>query len=167
MGAPEAVVWGLISGLTSMGFALAGLRSRRRARLVADTPTSPATRGEPGDRVEIRGRVVAEGATIEAPLSGRQAVWVHVQVSEEQGSSRTTLVESVRAVPFLVDDGSGRTARVEPRASSDGVAEFDATIGGSWDAAHEGRRERVEALLKKSGKTGYDPKRLTWSERAL
>ncbi|HEY3815957.1 MAG TPA: GIDE domain-containing protein [Polyangiaceae bacterium] len=165
MGAFEVTFWGAASAAVAAGFAFAGARRMKRARLVERTPTTPAASLEGGEVVEIKGRVVAAEQTLLAPISRRAAVWMHVKVVEAQGSSTSTLLDEARAVEFFIDDGSGRMARAVPEATADAVFALDAEK--RWDNEDQGSREHVVALLEANDKKGFELTHLSWTERAL
>jgi hypothetical protein len=162
---PEALIWGGITAAVTAGLAYAGVRQMKRARLVERTPTTSAASLEGGEVVEVKGRVVAAEQTLETPLSRRSAVWFHVEVKEAQGSSSRTLVDQVRAVDFLIDDGSGRMARVVPRAHEKAVVALDADR--QWENETDGLRKWVLELLRAKGHEDFEPTKLSWTERAL
>jgi hypothetical protein len=74
-----------------------------------------------GGPVEIKGNIVpSEKGLVEAPLSGRQAVWTRVTVEQYRSGSdgnpgRSSIVlNEVNGRPFFVDDNSGEVARIIP-----------------------------------------------------
>lgn len=89
---------------------------RRRQRIIA-TPTSPIAQAPGNGVVEIKGRIhPSEQGLLQAPFSGRHAVWVRVTVQELRSHGRNsswhTILSEVDGRQFLVDDGSGQMARV-------------------------------------------------------
>jgi hypothetical protein len=105
--------------------------AHRRRKLVLDTPTSPIAQARGGGAVEIEGRVSAsEPGIFHAPFSGNPAVWARTVVKHRPlgGSSLrlshapsfrlahdwVTIFDEITFEPFLVDDGSGECARVDP-----------------------------------------------------
>ena len=90
---------------------------QRRSRIIA-TPTSPIAQA-PGGLVEIKGRIVpSEQGVLQTPFSGRHAVWCRVTVEELRSSGKNstwvTVLKEVDQRAFMVDDGSGQLARIEP-----------------------------------------------------
>jgi len=87
----------------------------RRQRILATAP-SPISQAM-GGTVEIKGNIVpSEKGLVDAPLSGRQAVWTRVRVTQS-GSGQTvptTVLNEVNGRPFFVDDSSGEVARIIP-----------------------------------------------------
>src|SRR6478736_3975013 len=105
--------------LVGMSLALSNLRNVARRKRVLATATSPISQAM-GGPVEIKGNIVpSEKGLVEAPLSGRQAVWTRVTVTEFHGSSAnsggsSTVLNEVNGRPFFVDDSSGEVARIIP-----------------------------------------------------
>src|SRR6185437_10922431 len=60
----------------------------------------------------------SEQGVLQAPFSGKYAVWCRITVEElrRQGKSSTwvTILKEVDQRPFMVDDGSGQMARIIP-----------------------------------------------------
>jgi len=88
----------------------AGSQAALRA-LIEGTPTTPVGKIM-GGLTEIKGKVVASMAPLQAPLSNRPCVFLHLRIEEyvshgKSGSWRTR-VDERRGGRFLVDDGSGR-----------------------------------------------------------
>lgn len=95
---------------------------QRRQRIIA-TPTSAISQAPGNGLVEIKGRIVpSEQGVLQTPFSGRHAVWCRVKVEElrQRGKSSTwvTVVNEVDARVFMVDDGSGQLARIEPNGAN-------------------------------------------------
>jgi hypothetical protein len=95
---------------------------RRRQRILA-TPTTPIAQAPGNTVVEIKGRIEpSEQGVLQTPFSGRHAVWCRVTVQELRSAGRgsywQTIVDEIDARPFLVDDGSGQQARVEPKGAN-------------------------------------------------
>jgi len=72
-----------------------------------------------GGPVEIEGNIVpSEKGLVEAPLSGRQAVWTRVTVEQYRSGSdgnpggSSIVLSEVNSRPFFVDDNSGEVARI-------------------------------------------------------
>ncbi|WP_225334970.1 E3 ubiquitin ligase family protein [Halomicrobium urmianum] len=115
----------MVSGPLTLAFAAAGLAvlsySLHRLRSVVH-----ALRNDPVDvyrlpnhsgPVEVEGEARLDGATVTAPFSGRECLAYEYEAEELRSSGKhshwETLDSGGAAVPFLVDDGSGK-ARVEP-----------------------------------------------------
>ena len=95
---------------------------KRRQRIIA-TPTSPIAQAPGNQLVEIKGRIApSEQGVLQAPFSGRHAVWCRVTVQELRSSGKSTywhtILTEVDARHFLVDDSSGQLARVLPEAAN-------------------------------------------------
>jgi hypothetical protein len=91
---------------------------KRRQRIIA-TPTSAISQAPGNGLVEIKGRIApSEQGVLQAPFSGRHAVWVRITVQELRSSGRSTywhtLLTEIDARHFMVDDGSGQLARILP-----------------------------------------------------
>ena len=108
-------MWLIVVGavLVVMGALVLPLLARRsavRARTFAEVPhydcAQVAEHGEdaPGMRVAVRGRAVAQGAPLSAPVSGRPCVWYRLTISERirrvdrDKDGRTTTREEERVV---------------------------------------------------------------------
>ena len=114
----------IIFGLVWISFGVYALYSTRqevaRRRRLRATPTSPISQAT-GGRAAIRGHIEAgEEGLVEAPFSGRQAVWVRATVEQysaggaNSAGTRTTLASETASHPFSADDNSGETARILP-----------------------------------------------------
>jgi hypothetical protein len=73
--------------------------------------------------------------------------------------TRRTILDDIHAAEFMVDDRSGKMARVVPARTRGGLT--------TKESARVGSREQVLARLKKTGVTAFDPKKLSWRETAL
>ena len=84
---------------------------------------------------------------LRAPVSGRPCVWVRTVVSS--GGKNSTLLDTTDHRPFLVDDGSGETAEVQP-AGANVVLDPDIVIAKGADpgifAIPTGTPEHAELL---------------------
>lgn len=123
---------------------------KRRQRIIA-TPTSPIAQA-PGGLVEIKGRVLpSEQGMVQAPFSGRYAVWCRVTVQELRSSGRSsywhTLLTEVDARHFMVDDGSGQHARVLPMGSNVVLDKQNVASSGTFNDAPP----HLEAFLAARG----------------
>ena len=106
--------------LVGMSLALSNLRNVARRKRILATATSPISQAM-GGPVEIKGNIVpSEKGLVEAPLSGRQAVWTRVTVEQYRSGSdgnpggSSIVLNEVNGRPFLVDDNSGEVARIIP-----------------------------------------------------
>lgn len=124
------LIAGLIAlGLTGILVALA-VRAARRARRIAETPTSRIKDLVPGFR-EVKGRVGARSPLLTSPLSERRCVYYRFVVEEKHshagphggGSHWKTVVEVAESVLCVVDDGTGEVevelARAELKLATD------------------------------------------------
>ena len=110
------------AGLVLMGMilVLSNLRNVARRKRILATATSPISQAM-GGPVEIKGNIVpSEKGLVEAPLSGRQAVWTRVTVEQYRSGSdgnpggSSIVLSEVNGRPFFVDDNSGEVARIIP-----------------------------------------------------
>jgi hypothetical protein len=99
---------------------LSNLRNVARRKRILATATSSVSHAM-GGHVEIKGNIVpSEKGLVEAPLSGRQAVWTRVTVKQyRSGSGGSTggssiVLNEVNGRSFFVDDNSGEVARIIP-----------------------------------------------------
>jgi len=106
--------------LVGLTLALSNLRNVARRKRILATATSPISQAM-GGPVEIKGNIVpSEKGLVEAPLSGRQAVWTRVTVEQYRSGSDTSqdtssiVLNEVNGRPFFVDDNSGEVARIIP-----------------------------------------------------
>jgi hypothetical protein len=144
----------LIAGIT---FLTSRKNMRRRAR-VLNTPTTPIAQSPGGRITEIKGRIVpSERGVVQAPISGRYGVWVRVTVQEQRRSGRNTywatVIDEAIGQPFMVDDGSGEYARVEPQNANVMLDSHNVASSGTFNDAHA----HIEAFLQSRGvqSTGF------------
>jgi hypothetical protein len=97
---------------------------RRRARLVARTPTSRIADATDGLRVEIKGEALADlEGTVRVPGVKSDALYYEVAIEREAATLKGTkewhpLATRTGGMPFLVTDGSARRARIVPEGAS-------------------------------------------------
>jgi hypothetical protein len=85
----------------------------RRARIVADTPTSRVA-SAPQGYVELFGTAKPfPGPAVVSPGSHRTCVWYRYKMEEKRGDNWTTVADELSEDSFLLDDGSGQ-AVVDP-----------------------------------------------------
>lgn len=148
-GREELVVWvvGAVTLLVCLLVFYAGLSAirngfrqyRRRAR-VRNTPTETVDSLAMG-RTELYGEVQPGEAALDQPFADGECVWVEWEITERSRSDRPTsdegpsstgntswgLVErDVAAVPFELDDGTGRVRVTDPQAA------FDSNFESRW-----------------------------------
>jgi hypothetical protein len=114
---------GALCGVVGAISTARGMRDLRRRTRIKQTPTSAIALAAGNSDVEIRGRIVAsEEGLVTAPFSQRPAVWSRTLVEHYQQRGRSgswvTLLDEVHARPFLVEDGSGQRARVQPAGAN-------------------------------------------------
>jgi hypothetical protein len=111
------LVFGTLILLAGVSTLVSDFKERgRRARIVA-TPTTAIADAPGNGPVAIQGRIVTgEQGLLVAPFSGRKAVWVNVVVSVRRmgGKRYSDILSETAGPPFLVDDGSGQIACVDP-----------------------------------------------------
>lgn len=128
-----------------------GLRARRRSKAVANATEASVGDLSPGDGVvRVTGSARPVGDTVAAELVGTEAVLVHTTVESDRRSDH----ETTRAVPFDLDDGTGRVrvdlpeeAEIRLRTDAATRVSHDATtasVGGPSEDLPEGVRTYVE-----------------------
>jgi hypothetical protein len=102
----------------AVAFAVGGLRARRRAALIRETPTSNIGMAT-GGYSELEGRVEAAGGeSLAAPLTRTPCVWYFARVERwttdsDGDSSWRTIFKETSGAPFLLRDATG-TCMVVP-----------------------------------------------------
>jgi len=151
-GRPETMVQGLVSKLALSGFGLVfvvvglyrlakGRKQWVRSGRIADTETTQIRDAQPGT-VEIKGTAhPATDATLEGPMTGRDALATDVEVEEwessgQGGGSWETDYRNRDAAPITVDDGTGEV-RVELPVDGELNVERTTTEVGSDDEPPE------------------------------
>lgn len=87
------------------------VRAFGTARLLA--ATGPSALGELTETLaEVRGTAQSEGE-VSAPVSGRTGLYARLLVEQQRRTRWETVLDHKRAVPFTLDDGTGRV-RVDP-----------------------------------------------------
>lgn len=124
---------------------------KRRQRIIA-TPTTPIAQAPGNTVVEIKGQVQpSEQGVVQTPFSGRHAVWCRVTVQELRRSGRSsywhTILNEIDARPFLVEDGSGQQARVEPIGANVILDRQNIASSGTFNDA----APHLEAFLQSRG----------------
>lgn len=125
-----------------------GRREQRRSNRLSETETTEIDFLEPGT-VEIKGtaRPVEDGATVEGPLSGDEAlvttVEVDKRVSTRHGSSWQTIHDDETVRPFRVDDGTGEV-RVDPPRDANVALDVTRTVVEGDEEPPEGIRRFVQ-----------------------
>jgi hypothetical protein len=133
---------------------LTNLKNWKRRQRILATPTSPIAQASGHGPVEIKGRVVpGEHGVIQAPFSGRHAVWTRITVQERRSSGRNsywhTLLTEADGRVFLVDDGSGQYARVMPAGATVILDKHKVASSGTFNDA----QPHVAAFLASRGLT--------------
>ena len=140
------------AGLVGMGMilVLSNLKNVARRKHILATATSPISQAM-GGPVEIKGNIVpSEKGLVEAPLSGRQAVWTRVTVTQFNSGSGTTggsstVLNEVNGRPFFVDDSSGEVARIIPDGANVVLDQQSVGNSGQFHDAPPGFEEFLSA----------------------
>jgi hypothetical protein len=153
-------------------FTLSNIRNLKRRKRIIATPTLPVAQAPGGGVVEIKGRIVpGEQGVVQAPFSGRPAVWCRIHVEQYRSSGRSgrwvTLHKEVDTRPFYVDDGSGQTARVMPHGAEVLLESQNVASSGTFnDAAPHLEAFLASRGLKSTNWLGFN-KRMRYSEEVL
>ncbi|MEW6165228.1 MAG: hypothetical protein AB1642_09225 [Pseudomonadota bacterium] len=100
--------WRISAALVAAVAFVAWLASLRRARAVADTPTSSVASAAQG-YVELLGRGRPPGGEpLRAPLNGLPCLWYRYQIERRQDDKWVTQGSGESTDSFLLDDGTGR-----------------------------------------------------------
>jgi hypothetical protein len=145
-------VFGGISFLIGLIVTLTNLKNFKRRQRIMATPTSPIAQAPGNSVVEIKGRILpSEQGLVQAPFSGRHAVWCRITVQELRSSGRNTywhtILTEVDARPFMVDDGSGQAARVMPLGANVMLDKHNVASSGTFNDA----APHLEAFLQSRG----------------
>lgn len=158
----------LIGGI----IALVNIKNMKRRSRIMATPTSPIAQAAGNGPVEIKGRIVpGDQGVVQAPFSGRQGVWVKIQVQEYRSSGRSgywaTLLDEIDHRPFFVDDGSGQMARVEANGANVILDTHTVASSGMFSDA----QPHIQAFLAQRGLSTTSwiglNKRMRFSEQVL
>ena len=140
---------GAVLVLMGMILVLSNLKNVARRKRILATATSPISQAM-GGPVEIKGNIVpSEKGLVEAPLSGRQAVWTRVTVTQFSGSGNSsgssTVLKEVNGRPFFVDDSSGEVARIIPDGANVVLDQQSVGNSGQFNDAPPGIEEFLSA----------------------
>jgi hypothetical protein len=146
-----------------MVLVLSNLKNVARRKRILATATSPISQAM-GGPVEIRGNIVtSEKGLVEAPLSGRQAVWTRVTVEQYHSGSgndpghTSTVLNEVNGRPFLVEDNSGEMARIIPDGANVVLDQQSIGNSGQFNDAPPGFEEFLNARgLSSKGFFGFN-----------
>ena len=152
MGEGPLLVIGGIFFLIGLILALVNLKNFKRRQRIVSTPTTPIAHAPGNGLVEIKGRIQpSEQGLVQAPFSGRPAVWCRVTVEERRSSGRNTywhtLLTEVDGRPFIVDDGSGQVSRVMPHGANVILEKLSVASSGTFNDA----QPHIEAFLQSRG----------------
>lgn len=110
----------LLLGAFLVFFGSLGREYRRRARRIEKTTETPIAAARAGELVAIVGQAMPdEDRLIDAPGCEQQVLYYSISIEERDTahvSSRfvRNLAYESKGVQFLIDDGSGRVARIDP-----------------------------------------------------
>lgn len=133
----EHVGYALGATLGGLMFIAVGFYVYRRGQLLRDTPTSEVGSMSVGT-VELTGTAERGDETITAPLTGEEAVAVSYRVQEHKRGADlqtewVTVDKGLVAVPFYLDDGTGRVLVDVP----DGIGDKPVTETREYDISYE------------------------------
>lgn len=107
---------GMLPAVLSAAFFLAGAQALRWKRRIENTPTS-RVRSLAMGMVEVHGRAVRQYALV-SPMTHLACVWYCLRrYRRDRHGWRVSSTRSSGAVPFLLDDGTGRV-RIDPRRAT-------------------------------------------------
>lgn len=130
--------WRWIAAAIAALALLAWVLALRRARAVADTPTSKIASAAQG-YVELLGIGAAlAGPPLLSPLKSLPCLWYRYKVERKQGDKWVTESSGESTDSFLIDDGSGRCV-VDPEGAE--------VLPRTTDIWHEGNRRYTQALM--------------------
>jgi hypothetical protein len=122
-------------------------RTRRALKKVRVTPISAL---QPGQRARVRGRIVAAGELLSAPLSERVCVYYLATAEQLRSSGNTNTWREIAreeySRDFVVEDGSG-AVRVRMSVPRVAIVRDVNTRSGTFDDANH----REEAFLQRHG----------------
>lgn len=112
----SAIAWQVCAGATALLALVAWIMALRRARAIADTPTSTIASAAQG-YVELYGRGVPIGGTpLVTPFLGLTCLWYRYKIERKQDDKWVVESHGESSDSFLVDDGSG-TCLVDPEGA--------------------------------------------------
>jgi len=152
MAAGPLLIIGVVTFLIGVIVTLMNLKNFKRRQRIVQTPTTPVAQAPGNGLVEIKGRIQpSEQGMVQAPFSGRYAVWARITVQELRSSGKNsywhTLLTEVDGRPFMVDDGSGQQARVIPHGANVMLDKHNIASSGTFNDA----APHLEAFLMARG----------------
>ncbi|MCL2776736.1 MAG: E3 ubiquitin ligase family protein [Polyangiaceae bacterium] len=147
------LVFGIFQAVIGLLLIIAHYKNWQKRKRILATPTSPIRQAPGIGPVGIKGRILpSEQGLLQAPFSGRPAVWYRVTVDElREGYVSNSYWKQVfhefdkRA--FVVDDGSGQVARVIPNVVTCVVNLREVATSGTFHDA----TPQLEAFLASHG----------------
>jgi hypothetical protein len=148
------LILGGVVFLVGIIVSVAGLKNWRRRSRILGTPTSPIAQAPGNALVEVKGRAMpSEQGLVVGPFSGRQGVWVRVLVEELRSSGRNrywvTMINECDGRVFMIDDGSGQMARVDPAGANVMPQRLQIATSGTFNDA----APHLQAFLASRGQT--------------
>ena len=149
---PALFLFGGIAFVIGVILTLSNLKNFQRRQRIIATPTSPIAQAPGNGPVEVKGRIApSEQGLVQAPFSGRHAVWIRITVQELRSSGRSshwhTVLTEADGRPFMVDDGSGQMARVLPAGANVILEKQNIASSGTFNDAPP----HLEAFLQARG----------------
>ena len=137
---PALLVIGGVLFLIGIIVTLTNLKNWKRRQRIIATPTSPIAQAPGTGHVEIKGRALpSEQGIVQTPFSGRHAVWTRITIQELRSSGRSnywhTLLTEADGRVFMVDDGSGQMARVNPAGANVMLDKVNIASSGTFNDA--------------------------------
>lgn len=146
---PVAVIAAAVA-ISVVGVSMYFSADARTRRALKNVRASPISGLAPGQVARVRGRIVALGDLLSAPLSERECVYYLAFAEEQRSNGKTTswreIAREERYVDFVIEDGTGVvTVRMAvPRVA---VVRDVHTRSGTFDDANA----REEAFLARHG----------------
>jgi type II secretory pathway pseudopilin PulG len=138
------LVFGALLGLSFTGLSRARKEQAevlRVQRLMAAIPTTRIADVPETGRIHVVGRATGEGgATVTAPGSGREAIWVRTMLPPVPDWARPSRVDFVGNI--VIDDGSGRVLHVNPRGAGFRLPWSSSLPAADFDRVTPARRHR-------------------------
>lgn len=151
---------------------LSNLKNLKRRHRILATPTCPIAQAPGNGAVEVKGRILpSEQGVVQAPFSGRHAVWVRITVQELRSAGRSrywhTVLSEMDGRVFLVDDGSGEVARIHAQGANVMLEKQQVGTSGTFNDASAHLTQFLSARgLSTTGFFGFN-KSMRYEEEVL
>ncbi len=154
--------FGLLFAVVGLGLLWKGRTARARSKRIEATDPTPVADLRPGT-VEVTGTAEpgADGAVMQSPLSGADALVSQVTVEEYRSGGKNssgswhTLHEETETAPLLVDDGTGQVRVAVPPEAGVNLDMIRTRVGGGEEPPAP-VREYVESRADVDEATRYD-----------